>query len=365
MNLRSVVSGAVRLLTTPQPSGPQSSPRSPPTRPVGHSTVDAFTGPTKGVPDKKHYATTSTGQPVVSQREAGDYYCEHTAWALNFEALKKSSSIRADASGEKLVGFLHIPGGADQPGPNRHTATTEVVGAAFRGYVDTIRGKDPQTNPVKLMLTGYGTFAGVADNPTGDFVGAQANIDHTMRAAFGSSLVSAKGKPISTAAGTAYEYEVKDPKGQTFKVQVLAKKLAVDDASINAGPNSIQRLMKDFQPQAALSLGVNPNEATSYQVVTRADLGGTEFKRGGALRHEGSRKVKDANGDAKETKHAELHNEALGKAILLGQGKYQVRAGDTLASIAARNHTTAEALMKLNGIKDATSLRAGSLILVR
>lgn len=44
---------------------------------------------------------------------------------------------------------------------------------------------------------------------------------------------------------------------------------------------------------------------------------------------------------------------------------WQVRSGDTLTAIAARCSTTVEALQRLNGIRNASSIRAGSTIKVR
>ena len=281
------------------------------------STGDAFapapTTPLKGAggpADGTEYMKTSSGIPVLSQREAGDFYCEHTCWVLNAEANKPGSSIVKNAEGNALVGFLHLPGALDVPGPNRHVATTEVIGAAFRGDIDAVRAQGPKTDPVKVMFTGYGAFQGVDNNPTGDFAANPKNIDAAMRAAYGARLVGA-GKNVSSPAGTVRQFEVKDANGKTFKVQILARKLDVDDTAIDGGPKSLQHLLAKFKPQAAISMGVDPG-ASTYEVVTRSDHGGMVDVKG-KLKHDDAAMKWGQEGDDRVQV-----NDALGKAIAAG-----------------------------------------------
>ncbi len=271
----------------------------------------------------KRYMKAADGTPVVPQQEAGDYYCEHTCWALNDEAKKPTSSVVKDASGKPLAGFLHLPGQLDAPGPKRHQATQQVVGAAFRGYTDTIRGQNPKTDPVKLQLTGYGAFPGVADNPTGDFVSDTRNVDAAMRSGFGEA-VSVPGKSVATPAGRAIEYQVKDAKtGKPYAVQVLAKRLEVSDKAIDSSKGSVQDLLKTFRPQAAISLGVDPG-ASEFEVVVRADQGKLAHNADGTLRHDDT-----AVQTPTQQKATEISNDALGQAIAAGDRAVRQRDSAT------------------------------------
>lgn len=264
-----------------------------------------------GPPDGIEYMRTSGGVQVLSQREAGDYYCEHTCWVLNHEATQPGSSIARNAEGNPLVGFLHLPGELDAEGPHRHDATREVIGAALRGDIDAVRAAAPGTSPVRVMLTGYGAFQGVDNNPTGDFVSHPENLDAAMRQAYGDRLV---GDPrmIDSPAGPVRQYSVRGEDGRPFEVQLLAKKLDVDDSAIDGGPKSLQTLLRTFRPQAALSMGVDPG-ASTYEVVTRSDHGGM-VEREGQLHHD------DASMRwGREGSEQVQINDALGKAIEAGR----------------------------------------------
>ena len=264
-----------------------------------------------GPPDGTEYMRTSNGTPVLSQREAGDFYCEHTCWVLNHEATRTGSSIARNAEGNALVGFLHLPGELDVPGPHRHDATREVIGAALRGNVDAVRAGAPNANPVKVMMTGYGAFQGVDNNPTGDFVSHPENLDAAMRAAYGDRLV---GDPrmVESPAGPVRQYSVRGADGRAFDVQILARKLDVDDTAIDGGPKSLQQMLATFRPQAAVSMGVDPG-ARTYEVVTRSDHGGM-VERNGALHHDDASMRWGTEG----SEQVQV-NDALGKAIQAGQ----------------------------------------------
>jgi len=266
---------------------------------------DLFFGCPAPTTPATQYMTTTAGTRVQSQREAADYYCEHAAWVLSSEGSKAGSSIARDSAGQPLVGFIHTPGALDVPGAaNRHTQTAEVVGAALRGTIDTARST---ASPVKVLLTGFGPFQNVTDNPTGDFVSSAKNVDAAMRAAYGDALLGP-----GTPAGSVLVYAVRDAEtGKTFEVQVLAKQLEVSDAAIDGGPQSLQALLSGFKPQVAISLGVDPR-SRSYDVVVRSDRGGLE-ESGGKLRHSEDKRVRCA-----ESKDGELFNDALGRAIQRG-----------------------------------------------
>ena len=303
---------APSVTTRPTTTTPQVSTPAQPTS-TRATTPDIGAG---GPPDGVEYMKTKQGTKVLSQREAGDYYCEHTSWVLNKEALKLKSSVAKDGRRRPLAGFLHIPGGAkDVKGKSRHVETTQVMGAAFRGYVDVVRKRTAKASPVKVMITGFGAFEGVEDNPTGDFVSHRENIDNTMKAAFGTAFVG-RAREINAPVGKVLAYPVKDTRnGKPFAVQVLAKKLDVDDTAIDGGPKSVQTLLAKFKPQAAISLGVDPEpKVPSFKAVTRSDFGGLKCV-DGKLQHD------DSQMQPGESKKRMIVNAALGRAIGPGRSR--------------------------------------------
>lgn len=138
-----------------------------------------------------------------------------------------------------------------------------------------------------------------------------------MDSAYGPNLVRGKdGQPAvkeSQLNGDAlYEYRVRDPRtNEERRVQVLAAKMDVADTAIDNGPRSVQQKLRDFQPHAALSMGVYPGE-TDFRAEFRADTGGM---------------IPTGNGGWKEgpagTKRESGPNYAVGRAIWLGNQTIQ------------------------------------------
>lgn len=274
--------------------------------------------PSKPLPEAK-YMKTSGGIEVVSQREATDFYCEHALFVLNEEGNKAGTSIFKDSTGKPLVGFIHLAGALDRPGsPTRQAQTAEVVGAGLRGDVDSIRATDPKTSPVKVLLTGYGPWGSVKDNCSGNFVSDPKNLDAAMKSGFGDALVG-EGKTVQTPAGAAREYTLKDEKtGEPYTVQVLGKQLDVNDSAIDGGPSSLQTLLEQFKPQAAISMGTDPS-SFSYDVVSRSDFGGLT-REDGKLKHDATKMLGGA-----ESREQETSNDSLGRAIAAGDAARRTR----------------------------------------
>lgn len=218
---------------------------------------------------------------VRTSREAGDYYCEHAFFITNEAAHKPGSSILRDANNQPMSTFLHFPGGKDQPDAAadvRHAETRQVVGTALRGYVDQAAGQVGANEPINVMLTGYGTFGGAANNPTESFVSDPRNIDAAMAHGFGDALQRGEdGQPLRTQTEVngqpVYRYTITDAEGRERNVDVMAARLTVDDNAINGGNTSLQSHIDAFQPNAVINMGVRPG-GESYDFETRADDGG-------------------------------------------------------------------------------------------
>jgi pyrrolidone-carboxylate peptidase len=119
------------------------------------------------------------------------------------------------------------------------------------------------------MLTGFGPFDTVTDNPSGDFVAHRANIDAAMEQAFGSRLV---GRPPPGAdMNQPLVYRVRQDDGSTREVHIRALQLPVSDAALDpAQRGSIPAEMASFRPHAVISMGVRPG-SSHYDVEGRAD----------------------------------------------------------------------------------------------
>jgi hypothetical protein len=217
--------------------------------------------------------------------DPGNFYCEHTFFGSQLEAAHPESSVLNNRSGEKLVGFLHIPSdpytnSAATTGytqESRHAGTRQVIGAAIRGYCDEITAQNAE-QPVRILLTGYDTFHSVRNNPTGDFVSHRENIDASMRDAFGPNLLTPTGQEVFAANNTnpAYRYQVRDQAtGEERELLLFTARLPVDDSSINPqSPSSVQQLMRDSSAQAVISMGVA--SWPEYRAEHHADSGGLD-----------------------------------------------------------------------------------------
>ncbi|MEQ8273077.1 MAG: hypothetical protein RMA76_10840 [Deltaproteobacteria bacterium] len=265
-------------------------------RPADTPGIGARTTRTK---DTKDPPTAQRNLPPIryDSADAGDFYCEHVFHVAQREALASSSSVMRNGQGERLVGFIHIPQDsqatqAPDPTPTdaeqaaRHAQTRQVVGAGIAGYFDEAR---TQTDgPVRIMLSGFGTFGSFTNNPSGDFVSHRANIDAAMEEAFGANLV---GRPPANAdMNQPLTYRVRQQDGTEREVQIRAVRLSVDDAALDpARAGSIPHTMRDFAPHAVISMGLRPGSQTHYDVENHADDGGLATGSNGTSTHQRGR----------------------------------------------------------------------------
>jgi hypothetical protein len=281
-------------------------------------TTDTFAANGQPAPqyqDRQALGRTGNGQNVVAGRDPGDFYCEHAFFSSNEFAHQQGSSVARDGRGDPLVTFIHHPGNLDQPNsPTRQAGAQEVVGATLRGYVDAAKGQVPGNEPIKVLVTGYGEFQGVKNNPTQDFVTHPQNLDASMSRGFGSQLVrNADGTPnrqqLEPVNGQpVYRYQLQNQDGTTRNVDVALALLPVSDEAINGGPQSVQRLEHDFRPNAVINNGVNPN-GTAWQMETHADDGG--MRRTGVMSYD--------DGDSTRVRQYEYQNPSGANAFKAGE----------------------------------------------
>jgi pyrrolidone-carboxylate peptidase len=226
----------------------------------------AATLPSRPPPDPLVYE--ADGAQVVRGDDAGDFYCEHVYYMAGRAAIAPGSSVVKDREGEPLIGFLHVPGDPYtettlRAPADRHDRTRAIVGAALSGFIGSVPSSE---RTVRVLLTGFGPFDSIINNPTGDFVINKDNVDAAMRTAYGVS-----GTVVATSPrGQDLAYDLPDGR----RVIVRCVRLPVDDTTIDGKSSwSIQRLYGDFRPQAALHLGVATGE-TKYRAEFHADNGG-------------------------------------------------------------------------------------------
>jgi pyrrolidone-carboxylate peptidase len=212
--------------------------------------------------------------------DMGNYYCEHAFFALQGLAAQPGSSIQRDGVGQAMVGFLHVPDYAGSQ-PLRHAATAEVVGLAVAGYMRNALARS-SSGPVRMLLTGYGPFAGISNNPTGDFVATQANLIAAVQRGFpGARFTGCEQQ------GTAQtlSFRITDSSGRPRDFQLRAQALPVADRALNV---DLPQAVAQFRPQAVLSMGVAASlPPRTYTAETRADDGGLAIGIGG-YRHDDS-----------------------------------------------------------------------------
>ncbi len=265
--------------------------------PADTPTIGARTSRTKDTKDPPPAAQRALPDIRFDSSDAGDFYCEHVFHVAQREALASSSTVMSNSHGERLVGFIHLPQDAqatqaptasptDAQLAARHGDTRRVVGAAIAGYYDDARQQTE--GPVRIMVTGFGTFGRFTNNPSGDFVSHRANIDAAMEEAFGANLV---GRPPAGAdMNQPLTYQVRQPDGSTRDVQIRALRLSVDDDALDpAQAGSIPHEMRSFSPHAVISMGLRPGSQTHYDVENHADDGGLATGSNGTSTHDGGR----------------------------------------------------------------------------
>ncbi len=189
---------------------------------------------------------TTRGLTVEAGEDAGGYYCEHVLFEALRWATQPEASAQRDEHGDPMVGFLHVPRVHDTPGAaDRHEQTCQVLAAAIRGWA---RSAGP--GPLSLLVTGFGPFRDVLDNPTGD-------------------LVRREG-PLARAVDLA-----------SAEVTLIRRHLDVDASAIDGGPTSIQAELARCQPEAVLCLGVST--ADHYVAETVATAAGLSKDGGPAV----------------------------------------------------------------------------------
>jgi pyrrolidone-carboxylate peptidase len=227
---------------------------------------------------------------AVLSEDAGSFYCSHVFFASTQLARQPGSSILKNGEGAPLTSFLHVPPDAEsfgpiQPRPNaeRFAQLRTMVGLALRGYA-LEAAPQLQGQPLRVLVTGFATSGAVHSNPTGAFVTSVGDLDASMAQAF--RIAGPGEREQVTRDGARVRYTILEPTaGLPATIQVELRRLAVGDAAISGGPESIQRRVQDFEPHAVLSLGVRDGR-THYVVETSADDSALRAKGAGYVRDE-------------------------------------------------------------------------------
>jgi pyrrolidone-carboxylate peptidase len=218
--------------------------------------------------------------PVVTHSgDAGGFYCEHAFFTA--QEVAAAAGVQRNRHGEPLVGFLHVPGAADRwltgtlpaDAARRHGRTRSVVGRALAGFTsDILAAGLAADEPVRLLVTGFGPWGAVLDNPTGDFVSRAANLQAALASGFGERFL-----PGSAGPGEApWRQEVAGSLrlGRTQQSLVVCgwalptADAALDPAALHGLPAAI---LGPFRPHAVLCLGVARRRRRYYVEHTADD----------------------------------------------------------------------------------------------
>lgn len=223
---------------------------------------------------------------VVRESEwAGSYYCAHLYYVSLASARATTSSIRRDASGEPLVGFLHVPADgqavghpadAARPAHVRHARTIDVVARAVHGLVDEL--ERAEKGGLRLLLTGFGAFPGIVDNPTGEIARTSDLVVAAVAAAYpGTKRTHPPLPPYVAPRTTVFRENLVLPSGRSLVV--ASCELPVDDDALHPErAGSIQWVHDRFRPHAHFAMGVH--RGGDYRVETYADASGLVFEDG-------------------------------------------------------------------------------------
>ena len=247
------------------------------------------------------------GIEVRESTWAGAYYCAHVLYATSRFAQDVRTSVVRDASGDPLVGFLHVPADAEAAGIEgrlgraRHHNTMRILACALRGVAEELRSVAGER---RILVSGFGPFAAVVSNPTGDLVGDDIAMNEVLRVALNAE--PQKLEPI--AEGDAQLR--RDLASQCVLGRLF---LDVDDRSLDARtPGSLPWALRQFRPHAVVALGVHRG-SSMYRVELEPTSAGLVIDASG-LRHERGRPA-DARGPK---------NRALARAIKNGATRLQM-----------------------------------------
>lgn len=244
------------------------------------------------------------GAEVRESLWAGAYYCAHVLWVCSQWARDPESPVERDGEGDPLVGFLHVPadpettGDGTRPRRERHARTVRVLACALRGVLDELDALDPRHPDRRVLLTGFGPFAAVVDNPTGDLV----TDDETVAAALALALGA---PPILLPSLDAGPRPLRLHRAGRARVGRLL--LDVDDGSLDHRQDgSLPWALAALEPHAVIAMGVH-RASSIYRVELEPTTAGLRLD-GAVPRHDRGRPL-DARGPL---------NRALARAIMRG-----------------------------------------------
>lgn len=235
---------------------------------------------------------------------AGAYYCAHVLWVSTRWARANATSIARDGADDPLVGFIHVPADAETMAvPNsrngrekreRHATTLRVLACALRGVADEL-ARVPA--PRRVLVSGFGPFAAVTSNPTGDLVEDDECMSDAISLAFGKTPAALGPLADGVLMGQAVD-----------GVVVARLRLDVDDACLDGtSPGSLPWAFEKFRPHAHIALGVH-RASSIYRVEVEPTTAGLAVVDGTAPRHERGRAI-----DARDPR-----NHALARCIERG-----------------------------------------------
>jgi pyrrolidone-carboxylate peptidase len=227
-------------------------------------------------------------EPVVTHSgNAGGFFCEHAFFTA--QTVARQAAVLANRHGEPLVGFLHVPGAYDRwlgdvptapaDPARRHARTLRVVGRALAGFVaEAVASGQVTAGPVRLLLTGFGPWGAVTDNPTGDLVGRRDLLATALDQGFGGTCQALTAPPLPATLSSTWAwlaaYAVPMPAGGRQEVWLCGWTLPTSDEALDpAHPRSLpQAICGPLQPHAVLSLGVARRRRRFYVEHTAADV---------------------------------------------------------------------------------------------
>ena len=198
--------------------------------------------------------------------DAGRFYCGHVFAEL---------CARAEAAGERRprVGFIHVPPdrgcGARAEGDARLHARAVNIAQIGRVVATALREMAGETGNWSAILSGFGPFEGVVDNPTAAFVGEGAAVAAAVALAFPGAAWT--GSTRRGAAAEIHDFMV--PGARPRRLEVIAGVLALATSAAEAaagryvGPARIAAEVEGLWtaagaagPTVALGLGVDSSQ---------------------------------------------------------------------------------------------------------
>ena len=190
--------------------------------------------------------------------DAGGYYCEHVYFLASKEVEKSGGKAHFLHLRKDEISTLKSASSNEVNDPSRYVDIVAALEKILRHFRDQKK--------TRFLITGFGPFRDIINNPSGQFLQQKALVQNLMHKVFS----------IETQMHELGFY------AEQNNIALFGELLAVsDDALSQNDPRSIQALITKHRPEIVISMGVGGEEMRAETVASDRNL----LKKGARYQH--------------------------------------------------------------------------------